>query len=107
MIKVKWLKAHRSYAYVTGDVGEVTPLAAEMLLAEGYIMLVPETIEEKKEPEKVNTLPEDFPGRDKLFAAGFETVEQVIAAGDSVLDVVGISQNMLKKIKKYTVTPAE
>ena len=102
MIKVKFLKSHKDYGYFAGDIGVLTPMAAETLLADGYIILVPETIKELK-LKKVNPLPEDFPGRDKLFAAGFESVEKVIAAGDSVLDVVGISQNMLKKIKKYEV----
>jgi hypothetical protein len=50
----------------------------------------------------VNTLPEDLPGREKLFAAGFDTAEKVkeVSGGDSLLDV-GISVAMLKKIKKY------
>lgn len=102
MIKVKWLKAHFRFAYTAGDVGYVTPVNAEMLLAGGYILLIPDAEKEIiAVPEKVNTLPEDLPARDKLFAAGYDTVEKVKDAGDGLLDVVGVSNNILKKITRY------
>lgn len=106
MIKVKWLKSHFKFAYAAGDVGYVTPEWAEKLLADGYILPVPDA--EKEYPvdatgpaPKINALPEDLPARDKLFAAGFDTIEKVKEAGDGLLDVVGISNNILKKITKY------
>jgi hypothetical protein len=101
MVKVKWLKAHPKFAYVAGDVGYVTPEWAEKLLPEGYIIPIPEAeiVEFKKDP--VNPLPDDLPGRDKLFTAGFDSLEKIKEAGDGLLDVVGISNAMLKKIKKY------
>lgn len=106
MIKVKWLKAHFKFAYSVGDVGYVTPEWAEKLLAQGYILPIPDAITEytaaaPAPAPKVNALPEDLPARDKLFAAGFDTLEKVKEAGDSLLDVVGISNNILKKITKY------
>jgi len=103
MIKVKWLKAHCKFAYVAGDVGYVTPEWAEKLLAQGYILLIPDALTEitGPAPGKVNTLPDDLPARDKLFAAGFDSLENIKEAGDSLLDVVGISNNILKKITKY------
>lgn len=75
----------------------------------GYIILVPDAEEVKMDisappapPEPVNPLPEDMPGRDKLFAAGFDTVDKVkeVSVGDALLDA-GVSMAMLKKIKKY------
>jgi hypothetical protein len=101
MIKVKWLKAHNKFSYVAGDVGYVTPVWAEILLAQGYILPVPDAVTELPESAPVNTLPEDLPARDKLFAAGFDSIEKVKEAGDSLLDVIGISNNILKKITKY------
>ena len=47
----------------------------------------------------VNPLPEDMPGRDKLFEVGYKTIEEVKAIGD-LLDV-GVSKQMAGKIKKY------
>jgi hypothetical protein len=110
MIKVKWIKAHPKFAYSKGDIGYVTPEWAEKLMDEGCVILVP-TPEEVTVPEvatpaeppaPVNTLPEDLPGREKLFAAGFDTAEKVkeVSGGDALLDV-GISVAMMKKIKKY------
>lgn len=118
MIKVKWLKAHYAFGYFAGDVGFVTPEWAEKLLAGGYIILVPEAIKTDtpsvklvlqakpvEPPNPVNTLPEDMPGRDKLFATGFTSVDKVkevavVDDGDGLLDV-GISVSIVRKIRKY------
>lgn len=98
MIKVKWLKAHYSFAYSKGDVGFVTPEWAEKLLQGGYIMLIPEA---EKYVEEINPLPVNLPGRDKLFPAGYDNIEKIksVAGGDVLLDVV--SNTILKKIKTY------
>jgi hypothetical protein len=109
MIKVKFIKSHSAFAYFAGEVGFVTPAWAEKLLPEGYIIIIPEEIKEfgpsatlgTTDGGVTNTLPEDMPARDKLFAAGFDSVEKVRAAGDGLLDVVGVSNNILKKITKY------
>jgi hypothetical protein len=109
MIKVKWIKAHPKFAYSKGQIGYVTPEWAEKLMDGGYVILIPDPEEVKMDittppapPAPVNTLPEDLPGREKLFAAGFDTAEKVkeVSGGDSLMDV-GISVTMLKKIKKY------
>jgi len=96
MIKVKWLKAHHAFAYSAGNIGSVTPDAAAKLLKGGYIMLLPA---DEDEPP-ANPLPEDLPGRDVLFESGFDTIEKVKKAGDSLLDT-GISGNTLKRVKSY------
>ena len=106
MVKVKFLKSHPAFGYFAGDVGTITPEWAEKLLAQGYILPIPDALTEitgpaPAAPGKVNTLPDDLPARDKLFAAGFNSLEKIKEAGDSLLDVVGISNNILKKITKY------
>lgn len=103
MIRVKFLKSHPSYGYFAGDMGEVSPEAAQVLLKGGYILPLPgeEEVKAPADNAPVNTLPEDLPGRDKLFAAGYTKIEDVKDAGDSILDVQGISNAMLKKITKY------
>jgi hypothetical protein len=113
MIKVKFLKSHSAFSYFAGEVGYVTPAWAEKLLPLGYIIIIPEEIKEfgpsgdagsgsaSDGSGVTNTLPADLPARDKLFAAGFDTIEKVRAAGDGLLDVVGVSNNILKKINKY------
>ena len=48
MIKVRWLRPHKSYAYSTGNLGEVTPAAAATL-SEGedpYIEILPNDFRE-------------------------------------------------------------
>lgn len=94
-VKVLWIKAHPKYAYSAGNTGLVMADRAPQLVKEGYVIPVPDA-----EDKKDNPLPEDFPGRDKLFAIGFETVDSVKQAGEALLDE-GISQAMLKKIMKY------
>lgn len=111
MIKVKWVKAHFKYAYVAGDVGYVKADAVESLVAQGYVIPLPDEIKEPapapatvlvpEPPVVVNPLPEGLPGREKLFGAGFDSLDKIREAGDGLLDVVGISNSMLKKIKKY------
>jgi hypothetical protein len=94
-IKVKWIKAHPAFAYSAGNIGSVTDKNAAMLLNGGFIIILPE-----EEEEKTNPLPDDLPGRGPLFASGFDNLEKIKEAGDSILDT-GISNATLKKVKKY------
>lgn len=95
MIKVKWIKAHWAFAYSAGDIGFVSPANAEMLMGGGFIIPLPD------DPEPVkNPLPDDLPARDQLFAAGFETLEAIKAAGGSIFDA-GLSRPSVKKVEAY------
>jgi hypothetical protein len=96
-IKVKFTKAHFLFSYFVGDIGYVTPENAEMLLNGGYALPLPDDDDNAKE----NTLPEDFPARDILFAEGFDTPEKVKEAGESITDVKGIGKGTYKQIAAY------
>jgi hypothetical protein len=96
-VKVLWLKAHHKYSYNTGDNGIVDANLAPALIKGGYIMPLPDTNE-----EKANTLPEDLPGRTILFASGYDTIQKIKEAGDSLLDA-GISKTTLTRVKKYVL----
>lgn len=95
-IKVKFLKSHPEFAYNKGDIAVLTNEHAAALHKSGHVMLLPDD----EDDEKINPLPEDLPGRDILFRAGFDTVEKIAEAGDSLVDA-GISNTMLKKVKAY------
>lgn len=98
-INVIWLKPHPLFAYNKDDKGIIDSEKAPGLLAAGYILPIPDT---ETKTEKVNPLPEDLPGRTILFDAGFDTIQKIKEAGDSLLDA-GISKSTLTKVKKYVL----
>jgi len=92
-IRVKFLKAASGFAYSAGETGIVLASKVDALLKGGYVMIIPEE-------EKENPLPEDLPGRDKLFEAGFDNIEKIKDVGDGLLET-GISKTLYKKIQDY------
>jgi hypothetical protein len=98
-INVIWLKSHPLYAYNKDDKGIIDAEKAPALMASGYILPVPDT---ESEIVKVNPLPADLPGRTILFDAGFDNIQKIKDAGDSLLDA-GISKTTLSKVKKYVL----
>jgi hypothetical protein len=94
-IPVLWVKAHSKYAYSAGQEGIVKADQVPDLIKGGYLIPVTETQE-----KKINPLPDDLPGRDKLFEAGFDDLQKIREAGDSLLDA-GISNTTCKKINTY------
>jgi hypothetical protein len=101
MIKVYWVKAHPKFAYAEGMTGEIMEAKFDELFKGGFIIPIPGTEPEvpAAAAEDKNTLPEDMPCREKLFEAGYKSVEEVRAI-DDLLDV-GVSKAMAGKIKKY------
>jgi hypothetical protein len=95
-IKVKWLKAHWNYSYSAGDTGSLFADLAPALLKGGFIIPVPETDDKKENP-----LPEDLPSRDLLFKNGFDTIEKIKEAGDSITDIKGIGKGTLSQLAEW------
>jgi hypothetical protein len=96
-VKVKFLKAHHEFAYSAGDIGMVQDDKAAKLLNAGYVIILPDDASAGLS----NPLPEDFPGRDLLFEAGFDSVEKIVAAGEAITDVKGIGKGTVKAIEKW------
>jgi hypothetical protein len=94
-VKVKFRKAHPQFAYAEGNVGQVTEDNAALLLESGHVIMLPD------DEDLDNLLPEDMPARDILFKAGYESIEKIREAGDSISEVKGIGKNLLKQIKDY------
>jgi hypothetical protein len=94
-IKVLWIKAHWDFAYSAGDTGFVKPDKLSMLVNGGFVIPLPDDLDNAENP-----LPVDLPGRDKLFEAGFDTIEKIKTAGDSIIDA-GISNTIAKKVIAY------
>lgn len=94
-VKVKFRKSHPEFAYNAGDIGSVTEASAAKLVESGHIILLPEDSADE------NTLPEDMPGRELLFAEGFDTAEKVKEAGESITDIKGIGKATYKLIVEY------
>lgn len=96
MTKVKFLKSHNQFAYFKGDVADIKSEDVATLLNSGYVIILPD-----ERDDDVNTLPEDLPGREFLFDAGFDSIEKNKKAGNSLLNVTGIGKGTLKKIQVY------
>jgi hypothetical protein len=93
-IKVLFLKAHPKFAYHADQIGLVNAKKAVMLFKEKFAVPAPDGGND-------NTLPEDFPVRDLLFEAGYDTVEKIKAAGDSLTDVKGVGKGTLKQLENW------
>lgn len=106
MVNVVFRMPHPDYGYFAGQSGKVDAIKAQKLLQDGYIIIAPE----KEEPavpadiapmEVINPLPADFPARIILFEAGFDTVDKVLQAGESLTDIKGIGKGTLRQIDNW------
>ena len=95
-VRVKFIKAAYGYAYSAGDTGIVDAEKAPALIKAGCIQVLPD---EDPDDSADNTLPEDLPGRDKLFRAGFTEVDKVREAGDGLTDL--LTKKELKELTDY------
>ncbi|HNY52938.1 MAG TPA: hypothetical protein PK727_04650 [Bacteroidales bacterium] len=94
-IKVFWLKSHPDFSYFPKQTGVVQSEKFDSLFSGGYITPLPD-VKDKAE----NPLPADLPGRDILFEAGYDSIEKVMRAGNSIADL-DLSGATVTKIKKY------
>ena len=95
-LKIKFKKAHRDYAYFSGDFATLPANVVADLVESGHVILFPG--DDDTEP---NPLPEDLPARDLLFANGFTTLDQIIAAGESITEIKGIGRKSSDLIIQY------
>lgn len=95
-VRVKFIKAAYGYAYSAGDTGIVDAEKAPDLIKAGCIQVLPD---EDPDEDAENTLPEDLPGREKLFRAGFTYVDKVREAGDGLKDL--LTKKELKDLGNY------
>lgn len=66
-------------------------LAAILAQLRGEQLDTPETdVIDLREPKA--SIPDDFPGRDSLVKAGFETIEQIPRDGDALVKIKGIGK---------------
>jgi hypothetical protein len=95
-VRVQWLKSHPEFSYFAGDNSTLPADKAAILSKSGHINIFPGV-----EDKDVNTLPEDLPCREILFAAGFDSVEKVKEAGESLIDIKGIGKTSVKNILDF------
>ena len=95
-LKITWKKPHASYAYFAGDQAELPADKVSELVDSGYVILFPG--EEEKEE---NPLPEGLPFRDLLNENGFNTIEQILLAGDELIQIKGITAKTVDKIIRF------
>lgn len=92
-MKIKFISNVSELAYFPGDVAELPAELVAPYIASGHIIVIPET------EGTSNPLPAGLPMRDKLFAAGFSSLETIAAADLSIIE--GISKTNALKIKTY------
>ena len=90
---MRFLRCVPGYGYFRGDVGEVAEEDAERLVEAGLVTAAP-----AEEEAAGCRLPEDLPMRELLAANGFETLEQVAAAGEALMEIDGIGEKTMRKI---------
>lgn len=95
-VKVKFNKSHPAFAYFKGDIANLSAekIAKHGLLEKGFVMSLPDD----EEDDINNTLPEDLPGREILFAEGFKTADEVQKGGEGVTDLKGIGKGTYKQL---------
>ncbi len=96
-IKVKFNKSHPKLAYFKGDVAKISAetVSKLKLLEQGFVINLPD------DEDDLNKLPEDLPSRDILFEAGYDSIEKIKKAGDSLIDVKGIGKGTLKQLETW------
>lgn len=95
-LRIKWLKPHPAYSYSEGNNADLTPEQVEPLVLSGHVILFPG----ENEPE-VNPLPEDLPCRELLFENGFDTLEKIKSAGESLTEIKGIGKKTFEDITSF------
>lgn len=82
-------------AYFPGDIAEINESHAAKLVNSGSVIVIPE-------PEgPVNELPKKLPMRDKIFSAGFETIDDIKAIAEKLETELEITPKQADAIRKF------
>lgn len=95
-MRVKVLKPIKGYGYFPNETAEIPDADALKFVESGFVIVVPET-----EGADDNMLPEDIPCRATLFKNGFETVEQILSARETLSEIKGITKKSAESIIKF------
>ena len=96
LVKIK--KPIKGYGYVGGETAELADETAGKFIEDGSAILIPGT---EGESDDNNSLPEGMPARDLLFNNGYESIEQILEARDTLVDVKGIGNAAASKIIEF------
>lgn len=92
----------KGLGYFGGDTAELPDDLASDLVKGGAAVLVPETDDGEKNP-----LPEDLPMRNLLWENGYESVEQILDASETLTDIKGIGPSSADRIVQYCTEAVE
>lgn len=94
-MKIKFLKPVAGFAYFEGDVAELADNLAAGIVAKGAAVIIPET------EGPVSNLPLMIPARAILVREGFETIEDIRAAVDTLSQIKGLNKKTVKEITDF------
>ena len=94
---VKINKPLKGYGYFGGEPAELPDDVAAKFINSGAAIMIQKT----EGGEDDNTLPEDLPMRDLLYENGYESVEQILDAKETLTDVKGIGNASACRIIEF------
>lgn len=94
---VKINRPLKGYGYFGGETAELPDDIAAKFINSGAAIMVQKT----EGGEDDNTLPEDLPMRDLLYENGYESVEQILDAKETLTDVKGIGNASASRIIEF------
>lgn len=96
LVKIK--KPIKGYGYFGGETTEIADETAGKFIEDGLAILIPKT---EGENDDNNSLPEEMPARDLLFNNGYESIEQILEARNTLVDIKGIGKAAALKIIEF------
>ena len=96
LVKIK--KPVKGYGYFGGETAEIADETAGKFIEDGSAILIPKT---EGENDDNNSLPEGIPARDLLFNNGYESIEQILEARNTLVDIKGIGKVAALKIIEF------
>lgn len=90
-MKVVFKKSKQGLGYFTGSIADLPNDQAKQLIDDGFVVPSGETAID-------SDLPEDLPGREALIKEGLITIDQVLAAAETLTDIKGIGKKTADEI---------